>query len=81
MPDGLTYRLRLRSGLRFSDGVPFSADDVVFAFRAIYETPATKQIIVYAPYETLPEAERRWLIYKAFQRDVKLVFDDEKPAP
>ena len=39
MPDGLTYRLRLRSGLRFSDGVPFSADDVVFAFRAIYETP------------------------------------------
>jgi len=39
MPDGRTYRLRLRSGLRFSDGVPFSADDVVFAFRAIYDTP------------------------------------------
>ena len=44
MPDGRTYRLRLRSGLRFSDGVPFSADDVVFAFRAIYETPAAADL-------------------------------------
>jgi peptide/nickel transport system substrate-binding protein len=37
LPDGVTYRFKLRSGLRFSDGAPFSADDVVFSFRAIYD--------------------------------------------
>ena len=31
-PDGLHYTIRLRSGLRFSDGKPFDADDVVFSF-------------------------------------------------
>jgi peptide/nickel transport system substrate-binding protein len=31
--DGLTYTLQLRRGLRFSDGQPFNADDVVFSFR------------------------------------------------
>ncbi|MGH9715526.1 MAG: ABC transporter substrate-binding protein [Candidatus Acidiferrales bacterium] len=31
--DGKTYTLHLRRGLRFSDGQPFTADDVVFSFR------------------------------------------------
>jgi peptide/nickel transport system substrate-binding protein len=37
LPDGRTYRLHLRPGVRFSDGTPFSAEDVVFSFRAIYD--------------------------------------------
>jgi len=32
-PDGLQYTLILRKGLRFSDGQPVDADDVVFTFR------------------------------------------------
>ncbi len=32
--DGLRYTLLLRHGLRFSDGQPFDADDVVFSFKA-----------------------------------------------
>ena len=32
-PDGRTYTLHLRQGLRFSDGEAFSADDVVFTFQ------------------------------------------------
>src|SRR5882757_7647469 len=32
-PDGLTYTLVLRQGLRFSDGQPLDADDVLFSFR------------------------------------------------
>jgi peptide/nickel transport system substrate-binding protein len=31
-PDGRTYTVELRRGLRFSDGHPFDADDVVFTF-------------------------------------------------
>ena len=37
LPDGVTYRVTLRSGVRFSDGTPFSADDVLFSFRALYD--------------------------------------------
>ena len=32
-PDGLRYTLELRQGLRFSDGHPFDADDVIFTFQ------------------------------------------------
>jgi peptide/nickel transport system substrate-binding protein len=31
--DGLQYTLALRKGLRFSDGQPFDADDILFTFR------------------------------------------------
>ena len=37
--DGLQYVLHMRHGLRFSDGVPLAADDVVFSFK-IYLDPA-----------------------------------------
>lgn len=32
-PDGLHYTLELRQGIRFSDGKPFDADDVLFSFQ------------------------------------------------
>ncbi len=35
--DGLTYTLKLRSDVAFSDGVPFTAADVLFSFRALYD--------------------------------------------
>jgi peptide/nickel transport system substrate-binding protein len=37
-PDGRVYTLKLRRGVRFSDGQPFAADDVVFSFR-VYLDP------------------------------------------
>jgi peptide/nickel transport system substrate-binding protein len=40
LPDGLTYRLKLRHRVLFSDGHPFSSDDVVFSFAAIYDPDA-----------------------------------------
>ncbi|MBZ5554591.1 MAG: ABC transporter substrate-binding protein [Acidobacteriia bacterium] len=36
--DGLVYTLRLREGVRFSDGHPFDADDVIFTFQ-VYLDP------------------------------------------
>ena len=35
--DGRTYTLTLRQGVLFSDGAPFTADDVVFTFEALYD--------------------------------------------
>ena len=35
--DGLRYTLKLREGVTFSDGRPFTADDVLFTFAAIAE--------------------------------------------
>jgi peptide/nickel transport system substrate-binding protein len=36
-PDNLTFRLTLRDGLLWSDGVPFTSADVVFTFDALYD--------------------------------------------
>lgn len=35
--DGLTYTIRLRQGIAFSDGTPFTSADVAFSFRALYD--------------------------------------------
>ncbi|WP_175407518.1 ABC transporter substrate-binding protein [Streptomyces sp. TRM64462] len=35
--DGLTYTYRLRTGVTFSDGTPFTAEDVVFTYRTILD--------------------------------------------
>ncbi len=40
LPDRLTYRLKLRHGVQFSDSHPFSSADVVFSFAAIYDPDA-----------------------------------------
>jgi len=37
LPDRRTYRVWLRPNVRFSDGTPFTAADVVFSIRAIYD--------------------------------------------
>jgi peptide/nickel transport system substrate-binding protein len=35
--DGLTYTVKLRPGVAFSDGTPFTSADVVFSFKALYD--------------------------------------------
>jgi peptide/nickel transport system substrate-binding protein len=36
-PDGLTWTLKLREGVRFSDGLPFTSADVLFTFQVLYD--------------------------------------------
>ena len=38
--DGRRYTLKLRSGVTFADGHPFTAEDVVFSFQAVYDRKA-----------------------------------------
>jgi peptide/nickel transport system substrate-binding protein len=42
--DGVTYTVRLREGVTFSDGQPFTSADVLFSFRAAYD-PALKSAL------------------------------------
>ncbi|HVD01345.1 MAG TPA: peptide ABC transporter substrate-binding protein [Candidatus Dormibacteraeota bacterium] len=44
-PDGMTYTIQLRTDIRWADGLPFTADDVVFTFGVLQD-----------PAYTLPEA-------------------------
>lgn len=36
-PDGRTFTLALRQGVRFSDGTPFTSEDVLFSARVLYD--------------------------------------------
>lgn len=43
-PDGLTYTLSLRPEIVWSDGQPFTADDVVFSFQAVYDAKSASPL-------------------------------------
>ncbi|WP_293912902.1 ABC transporter substrate-binding protein [Deinococcus sp.] len=40
--DGKTYTFKLRQGVKWSDGEPFTADDVVFTYEQIIENPEAR---------------------------------------
>jgi peptide/nickel transport system substrate-binding protein len=42
--DGLTWTFTLRDKVRFSDGAPFTAADVLFTFQALYDTKAASPL-------------------------------------
>jgi peptide/nickel transport system substrate-binding protein len=46
-PDGLRYTLSLRQGVSWSDGTPFTADDVRFSFEAVFD-PRAKSVLASA---------------------------------
>jgi len=58
--DGLVWTFHLRKGIRWSDGQPFSADDVVFNFELVLdpETPSADRDLFKDSQGRLPKLER-----------------------
>lgn len=49
-PDHLTYTFDLQEGVRWHDGQPFTADDVVFSFKEFYPQTDKRQGDIFAEY-------------------------------
>jgi peptide/nickel transport system substrate-binding protein len=65
--DGLEYRLELRHGLRFSDGQPLDADDVVFSFKvyldASVHSPQRDSLMVANQAITVRKTDRYTVVF------------------
>lgn len=68
-PDPLTWRFKLRPGVKFHDGTPFTADDVVFSMARARES--TSQLLQYANAVGIPRRID----------DLTVEFKLEKPNP
>ncbi len=58
--DGLSITFRLRQGIRWSDGEPFTADDVMFTWRDLWLNPdvGARRVIWELPDGTMPSFEK-----------------------
>jgi len=67
-PDGLAYTLVLRHGLKFSDGQPLDADDVLFTFRLYLDenvhAPQRDLLIVGGKPITVRKVDARTVVFQ-----------------
>jgi len=52
--DGRWLTFKLRSGVRFSDGAPFTAEDVAFSFRALHDPKVASPLVETAMLDGVP---------------------------
>lgn len=71
-PDQRTFTLTLRDGLQWSDGTPFTADDVLFTFKAAFDPRAHSVLAAALSIDGQPMA-----VSALDARTVKIVY----PAP
>jgi peptide/nickel transport system substrate-binding protein len=67
-PDQKTWTFKLRKGLRWSDGQPLTADDVIFTWEVIYD-PKIKPVVV----DALTLAGKKFEVTKVDDLTVRIV--------
>jgi peptide/nickel transport system substrate-binding protein len=48
LPDGITWEIKLRAGVKWHDGTPFTADDVLWSFERVPAVPNSPGLFSYA---------------------------------
>ena len=72
--DGLTYTFRLRPGVTFHNGEPFTADDVVFSINNVLDNPAHPFLDTFAPIESVEKADDLTAVVKLKRVSANLLF-------
>ena len=67
--DGLRYTVKLRQGVVYSDGAPFTADDVVFSFDAVYDEKVASVLA-----DSLQTGGKKLTVRKVDDGTVEVVF-------
>jgi peptide/nickel transport system substrate-binding protein len=70
--DGKVYTIRLRKGMKWSDGAPFTADDFVFWFEDLY----SDKDIVPTPIADMRVNGKPGKVVKVDETTVQFVFED-----
>jgi peptide/nickel transport system substrate-binding protein len=64
-PDGLTWTATLRPGVKFTDGTPLSAQDVVFTFQSVLDPKVNSTIASnYDALEQVSAPDERTVVFK-----------------
>lgn len=71
-PDGKVYTIKLRKGMKWSDGAPFTADDFVFWFEDLY----SNKDIVPTPIADMSVNGKAGKVVKIDETTVQFVFED-----
>ena len=70
--DGKVYTIRLRKGMKWSDGAPFTADDFVFWFEDLY----SNKDLVPTPIADMSVNGKPGKVVKVDETTVQFVFED-----
>ncbi len=70
--DGKVYTIKLRKGMKWSDGAPFTADDFVFWFEDLY----SNKDIVPTPIADMRVNDKPGKVVKVDETTVQFVFED-----
>lgn len=71
--DGLVYTFNLRDDIKFSDGEPVTAEDVVFTFETIKETGGSVDVSMMDKVEALDDYTVRFTLSRPFSPFVRTV--------